>query len=35
VIYYKTIAETKRIAKVLGYEVYYREVRIEEEKRRI
>jgi superfamily II DNA helicase RecQ len=35
VIYYKTIAETKQIAKVLGYEAYYREVRTEEEKRRI
>jgi superfamily II DNA helicase RecQ len=35
VIYCKTIAETKRMAKVLGCEAYYREVGTEEEKRRI
>ncbi|KAI7550457.1 hypothetical protein KC331_g3162 [Hortaea werneckii] len=33
VIYCKTIAETKRMAKVLGCKAYYREVGTEEEKR--
>ena len=33
VIYYKTIAKTKRLAKVLGCKAYYREVGTDEEKR--
>ena len=35
VVYYRTVSETKRIAKVLGYRAYYREVGTEGEKRRI
>jgi superfamily II DNA helicase RecQ len=35
VVYYRTVAETKRIAKVLGCIAYYREVGTEVKKRRI